>query len=141
MQPIILQAGQVIGHLTFKVGVTAAVTPTHWWLAVANSSRVQVANTADQTTTALGAYSTPSLAIAGIVSGAATSYVVPTTGLYYVVQTIVAATMPSMLGITGPVATLAGPNQDSGVTAPPSYPHTYAALNLAGPQLYAEVSA
>jgi hypothetical protein len=140
LQGVYLYAGQVVGHLSFQVWSTPAITPTHWWLALLNSSRVQVANTADQLTTALAAYQVNKLAIAAVAAGAASSFIVPTTGLYYVALVVVAGTMPNIAGSAAALSNIGGLSATIGLTGPPAYPTTYGAITLGNPAMFAEVA-
>jgi hypothetical protein len=126
---IALVAGDVIGHITFVSNSTAAGTPTHWWFFLADSAGNIVATTADQTTTAWGTNTAQTLAISNIVSGAASSYTVPTTGLYRVGLCVVATTTPTIDGVNSANTTLVGlspalcqQSTAATFTTPPSLP-------------------
>ena len=88
---VMLSAGDVINNFSV-ISVGAASTPTHYWLTLANSSYYPVAFTADQLTTAWAATTLITVPVASVgvgasgatTSTAATSYTVPTSGLYYV---------------------------------------------------------
>lgn len=80
--PVWLPKAAVISNLSF-VSVIAITSPTHWWFTLHDSSRVALARTADQTTTAWGASTTKTLAIAQTTAGTASSYTTTYTGLHY----------------------------------------------------------
>lgn len=84
-----------ITSISFRSGAQAAVAPTAWWFALYNSARALVAQTPDQTSTAWGANTTKTVALA-------TPYVFSafTPGLYYVGITMVAGTVINCLGVT-----------------------------------------
>lgn len=91
LQAIYLSAGDVVNNFT-AISVGAASTPTHYWFCLANSIYQPVAFTADQLTTAWAADTLITVPVATVGAGvasnttstAATSYTVPTSGLYYV---------------------------------------------------------
>jgi hypothetical protein len=129
-----LYAGQVISNITFVSGTTAASSPTHWWYGLYNSSRVQLATTADQTTTAFGASTAFTLAIAKTAAGTATSFTTTYTGWHYVgIAFAASVTVPTLTGvpvtaaINGIAPILAG-TSDTSVTTPPAFPHTATAI-------------
>lgn len=88
-----LQAGDRISNITFTSGATAAGTPTNYWFALYDSSSTPalVGQTADQTSTAWAANTVKTLALT-------TSYVVPTTGVYYAAIMVKASTVPTLVG-------------------------------------------
>jgi hypothetical protein len=73
---VFMYAGTKVGHLGFGTGMTGAASPSHWWMAILNSSFLQVAHTADQLTAAISSNTWHSLALT-------TTYTVPSTGVYY----------------------------------------------------------
>ena len=86
-----LVAGQAVSAITFYSGPTAAVSPTNQWFAIADASRLIVAITANDTTTAWGANTAKTLSVAG------GPWTAPTTGVFYVGQMVEASTPPSLL--------------------------------------------
>ena len=126
-----LYAGQVVGHLAYSVQSGASV-PLNQWLGLYSLAGVQLATTADQTTATIANATYYSYAIAAIASGAASSYTVPTTGLYYIGLAITATSQPtivtpnstvtnSTLGAVLPyTCATAGPS----FTGPPTFPTT-----------------
>lgn len=98
---ITLIAGQVISKIAFMSGSTAAVSPTHQWFGLYSSAGAALAATSDDTTTAWAANALKSLNIGFAYSGswgAASSFTVASSGLYYVVAMVTAGTLPSLLG-------------------------------------------
>jgi hypothetical protein len=123
--PIWLPKGLVISNLAFVSGGTAAVTPTNWWFTLHNSSRVALARTADQTTTAWAANTIKSLAIAQTTAGAASSYTTTYSGLHYVGVMIKATTVCSLIseGAVPDVLASVAPGiggTDTGLSTPPT---------------------
>jgi hypothetical protein len=96
MAAIWLPAGLVVTNLNWITGAIAGVTMTHWWLGLANSSRVQVAATADQTS---GAIAASTLITKALTAPYTTTY----TGLYYVLLSVTATTNPNATGLPVPI--------------------------------------
>lgn len=147
MAPILLPASLTFGHFVFATGTTAASTPTHWWLALTNSSRVMLAVTADQTTSAMAASTVFSIAVANVASGAATSFTTTYSGLHYIVLMVTGTTIPTLGGSapTGGLTTAAGVGVGSGsstgsLTTPPPFPTTFNAINFASERVYMELA-
>lgn len=148
MVPILLPAYLKIGHFVFVSGTTAASTPTHWWLALANSSRVMLAVTADQTTTAVAASSVFSVAVATIASGASTTFTTTYAGLHYVAVMFTGTTIPTAPGSAPPVGlttaagvgVTTGASATTGQTTAPAFPTTFGAITPAQVRVYVEVA-
>jgi len=87
-----LPAGSPINTLGFVTGATAAGTPTHWWLGLADQNGLQLAHTADQTTTAIAANSK-------ITKSLTATYTTTRTGLYYFLISVTATTNPTLSGV------------------------------------------
>jgi hypothetical protein len=146
MVSIWLPAGP-IGHLGLYTGATAAVTPTHSWLALFDATRVMLAVTADAGSAAIPANTLLSYAIATIASGSSTTYTVPAEGMYYVGWLVVASTVPSLYGLAAPAGNgpmiaapaLAG-GSSTGQTTPPAFPFTAAAITAAANVPYMNVA-
>ncbi|MDX2539787.1 right-handed parallel beta-helix repeat-containing protein [Streptomyces scabiei] len=123
--PIWLPKGLVISNLAFVSGGTAASSPTNWWFTLHNSSRVALARTADQTTTAWAANTIKSLAIAQTTAGTASSYTTTYSGLHYIGVMIKASTVCSLIseGAVPDVLASVAPGfggTDTGQTTPPT---------------------
>ncbi|MFM9589742.1 hypothetical protein ACKI1J_15545 [Streptomyces scabiei] len=123
--PIWLPKGLVISNLAFVSGGTAASVPTNWWFTLHNSSRVALARTADQTTTAWAANTIKSLAIAQTTAGAASSYTTTYSGLHYLGVMIKATTVCSLIseGAVPDVLASVAPGfggTDTGLSTPPT---------------------
>lgn len=116
-------AGRVIGNLAWASGSTAAVTPTHSYMALVDVNGVVLATTADNTTTALPAATAFTWPIATIASGAGTSYTIPIDGYYYLALSVSAATQPTAVGFGGASTVLASLTPylaaDGGISATP----------------------
>ncbi len=123
--PIWLPKGFVVSSITFTSGGTAAVTPTNYWFTLHNSSRVALARTADQTTTAWAANTIKTLAVAQTTAGAGTSYTTTYSGLHYLGVMVKATTQPNLVG-EGSVADVVASvspgfgGTDTGMTTPPT---------------------
>jgi hypothetical protein len=101
-QAIWLRAGQLVSNISFHSATTAAGTPTHYVFGLYDINRNLLASSADQTSTAWAANTLKTLAMG-------TPYRVPTTGLYYLMISVVATTVPTGKGGTAKTgAQLAG---------------------------------
>ena len=101
-QGIWLPAGITVSNISFHSATTAANTPTHYVFALYDGSRNLLASTADQLNAAWAANTLKTLAVG-------TPYVVPTTGFYYLMISVVATTVPTLKGGTAKTgAQLAG---------------------------------
>lgn len=120
--PVWLPAGKVVSNLSF-VSVTGITSPTHWWFMLLNSSRVGVAVTADQTSTAWANNTLKTVAVAQTTAGAAATYTTLYNGLYYlgVMYTGSALTLMSegTMAQQGDIAPAFGA-ADTGLTTPPT---------------------
>lgn len=122
--PIWLPKGLTISNISFTSGSTGATTPTNYWFTLHDSSRVALARTADQTTTAWAANTTKTLAIAQTTAGSATSYTTTYAGLHYLGFMIAASTVPNIIGegsLPAPVANTSpgfGPTSSAQTTPP-----------------------
>jgi len=114
--PIWLPKGLVVSTISFTSGTTAAASLTNWWFTLHDSSRVALARTADQTTTAWAANTTKTLSIAQTTAGAGTSYTTTYAGLHYLGFMIAATTMPSIIGEGTIQSPLAGTAPGFGIT-------------------------
>ena len=132
MVAVYLNAGVVVSNFNFIVGTTAATGPTHAWMGLFSGPAATptcVAVSADATSTAIGASTVNTYAVAATAASAsATSYTVPTSGIYYVGLLItVSTTMPTLQGlsITTSVSTvppiMCGASTVS-LTVPPTFP-------------------
>jgi hypothetical protein len=88
-----LRAGDTVTNLTFCSATTAAATLTNWWFALYSSASTPalLRQTADQTSTAWAANTVKTLPLA-------TTYYVPTSGIYYAAVMVKATTVPTLLG-------------------------------------------
>lgn len=139
---VALPKGAVISNITFVSSTTAAGTPTHWWFGLYDSSRVQLATTADQTTTAWAASTAKTLSIATIASGAASSFTTTYEGLYYLGLLVTATSTPTLpvcaiaAGI-GALTPLLSGSSTNALTTPPAFPFTAGAILGGSSQIYA----
>lgn len=101
LSAVLYQKGQVVTKIGFWTGSTPAVTPTHWWTGLYAEDVAQglpsyptvktmLRQSADQTTTALGAG-------AAFAPNLSSTYTIPATGMYLHAFCIVAATMPTIV--------------------------------------------
>jgi len=98
LQPIFLEAGQIVSSVSWHSATTAANTPTHWLFGLYNRALQRLAMSADQTTTAWAAQTLKTLAMA-------VPYLVPRSDVYYLAFMMVATTVISFKGFTGKVST------------------------------------
>jgi hypothetical protein len=94
-----LAAGQSVTGAGFVTSTVAAITPTHAWLALLDSSYVLRAVTADGLTTAIGAST-------WFPSAFAAPYTATYTGVYFLGVLITAGTIPTLCGATAPLAAM-----------------------------------
>ena len=133
-----IEAGRLITSISFLSGTTALGTATNQWFVLANSSRVRLGITSDDTDTAWGANTVKTLNLA-------TPYQATYSGLYYVGILVAAGTMPSLRGFTsgatstGIVPILTG-TSTTGLTDPASCPSTLGAISATADTPYAYVS-
>lgn len=145
MTAIALPAGLVVNNITFVTTGTGATSPTNWWFGLYDSSRVQLAVTADQTTTAWAGNTAKTLSIATVASGAASSFTTTYEGLYYLGAMVKASTAPSLVsagqsgGVGALTPLLSGQSTDTSQTTPPAFPHTAGAFSTANIAIYAFV--
>jgi parallel beta-helix repeat protein len=123
--PIWLPKGLVISNISFASGSTAATTPTNWWFTLHNSSKVALARTADQTTTAWAANTVMTKAIAQTTAGSASSYTTTYAGLHYLGVMIKATTNPTLISEGSMPDVVASPSPglggtDAGLSTPPT---------------------
>lgn len=95
MSAVWLNAGQVITNITFVSSTTALVTGANQWFSLRDANRVLLKVTADNTTTAWGALTARTLALAG------GTYTVLTSGVYYLGIMVNAATPPTLVCAQG----------------------------------------
>ena len=140
---IYLPAGTVVSKIGF-ISTNAATSPTHYWFGLYDSSRVQLAVTADQLTAAWGASTLKSLNIATVASGAASSFTTTYTGLHYV-GVMQAATTPAQINYQATSSAQAAQTpvlcglSDTAQTTPPAFPHTAASISTLTTCFYAAV--
>ncbi len=93
--PLPLLAGDVVTNLTFRSATTAGATLTNWWFALYDDSATPalLAQTADQTSTAWGANTVKTLALA-------TAQTITRTGVYWAAIMVAASTVPTLFGTT-----------------------------------------
>jgi hypothetical protein len=124
---IALVAGDQVRSISVVAAGTGAASPTAQWFGLFDANRNALALTADDGATAWPANTTKTLSFAA-------TYMVPTSGLYYVGVMVAAATVPSLYVLNNggslpeslpPV--LSG-TSTAGMSAPPSLPFTAAAI-------------
>lgn len=91
VQAVFLPAGVNVKKIGFATGTTAASGPTHWWVALLDSSYKQQAHSADQATGALAASTWQNLTLA-------TPYTTTYSGTYYLALMVATSTtQPTIL--------------------------------------------
>jgi hypothetical protein len=137
MSGIWLASGTTVGHIAFAFH--GSETNNHWWFGLWDQSRAQLAVTADQLSASNGDPFT-SLAVATTAAGAATSFTTTYTGLHYLGVVFQGSSplvvMCPALQLTGISALqtppILGGASTTGLTTPPTFPSTAAAI---GPNL------
>lgn len=141
MTAIALAAGTVVSSITFMSGGTGASSPSHWWFGLYDSSLVQLATTADQLTASWASFTEKTLNISKIASGSASSYTVPSDGLYYLGVSISASILPDLMSAAILGNTLALAPALHGVTGsastPPAFPFTASSISSSPDQYFA----
>lgn len=99
MQAIFLPKNVTVTSISFR-STGAASTPTHWWFALLNSSRVYLRSTGDQTTTAWGATTTKTVNLSS-------TFVTTYEGLHYL-GIMMTGTTPTTLPASTTTANIAG---------------------------------
>ncbi len=89
--PVVLEAGDTVTSVGFVTGTTAAGTPTSGFVALYNSAGTLLGQSADFTTTAMGASTVFTKALASPIRASAP-------GVYYIGWCVAATTMPTLLG-------------------------------------------
>lgn len=154
-----LPGGLNITDLDFVCSSPGTTTATHWWYGLYDSNLNQLAVTADQLTATLAANGTNQLAIAEVNSTplnptggtgvAATNFITPYFGLYYIgIAMVFTGTAPALFGgqyisTIGASAPIEAGVSDTGITGgPPAFPHAAAAITAGtGNAPYARVLA
>lgn len=132
-------AGTKISNISFISGGTAAGTPTHQWFALYDKSLAKLQVTADDTTTAWGANTLKSLALAS-------PYTTTYDGMYYVGYMVAATTVPTLTGqgalqaVTGLGTSLAIQTTSTGLTIPSGAPATAVSAAGLSQRPYADVT-
>jgi hypothetical protein len=137
MVALYIPAGFSVGHITFVASGTAAGTPTHWWYGLYDSSRVQLAVTADQLTTAYPAWQPNTLAIYKTAAGVQSTFVTTYSGLHYIGFMMTASTVATnwggaLGGSSSGIAPILAGTSDTGQTTPPAFAHTAGAISSDG---------
>jgi hypothetical protein len=151
LDAIWLPEGLVVNNINYLIGSTGSTGVEHNWALLANSARKPVAVSADNTATDLTASVVSTYPIATTAAGAATSYVVPTTGLYYVgfmmITTGEGAAQNTLAGYTAAAATanglvpiLCGLSSTSQTTPPSSFTNALTAITASASTRYAYLS-
>lgn len=133
-------AGSVLNKIAFMSGSTALVTGTHQYFGITDANFNSIAATSDDVATAWGTTNLKVLTVdflysAGAwhgVQGTANPYTFTTSGVYYVIIMIAAATVPSLTGGAVSGALMALPpvynfidTAHAGLTTPNTAPATF----------------
>lgn len=132
LMAIELEAGMVVANFNLRTNTVALSSGTNQWMSLHDSSRVQLAASADQALANMAASTEFHWPVATIASGAAASYTVPSTGLYYVGLMLKAGTMCSIadatLGSGAQGAPILAGSANAAQTGPNAFPFTASAL-------------
>jgi hypothetical protein len=132
-----LPAGLTVSSISFTNGLAGATSPTHWWFGLFDLNRVMLALTADQLTAAWAGSTLKTLNIASVASGAASSFVTTYAGLHYLAfmmsssGNVTIPSQPGAAGVSGNISNIppiSAGTADTGLTTPPAFPFTAAAL-------------
>jgi hypothetical protein len=93
LQAIWLTAGTIVSNIAFCSATTLAGVPTHYVFGLYDITGALLATTADQTSTAWAANTLKTLPVTA-------AYTIPTTGLYYLMFSMVATTVVTLKGGT-----------------------------------------
>lgn len=98
-----LQQYDKVTSITFRTGGTAANTPTNWWVALYSNAATPalLAQSADQTTTAIAADDTVTVALQSVVQ-------ISEAGVYYVGIMVKATATPTLVGYAVDHAEISG---------------------------------
>lgn len=137
MVGVYLIKGQLISNVNWQTGSTAGATLNHQWAGLYTPARVLVAVSADGTSTAIGANSTITFALA-------TPYTVPTSGLYYVgvLVTNNSGTQPTSAGLslgnanTSKIVPILGGTSNTGLSTPQALGTTATAITGTADLIY-----
>lgn len=122
-----------VTNLNFMPGTTGDAGPTHAWMGLYSSTRVLLAVSADQTSTAITASTPQVYPIATTAAGAATTYVTKASSLHYIGLNITTSNAPvlesfnTLVGANAAVPILSG-TSNTGQTTPPTFPTTATAI-------------
>lgn len=122
---VLLRTGDVITNIGFTSGGTAGATMTAWWVALYDDAATpnKLVQSADQTSTAIGANTNFTLALTA-------PYTVLRSGIYRAAIMVAASTVPTLLGVTAAKAGLvtgeAAVSQSSGSALAATAPSTIA---------------
>lgn len=134
--PIWLPKGLVISSISFVSGGTAGASLTNQWFTLHDSSRVALARTGNDGSTAWPANTAKTLNIAQTTAGTASSYTTTYAGLHYLGVMIAASTPPNLVGEGSLPASVANASPgfggaNTGQTTPPTV--TSGAFTAAAP--------
>lgn len=127
--PVWLPKGFVVGNISWVNANTAGATMTHQWAGLYNSSYVQLATTADLTSSAIATNTKFTWPISQIAIGASATFTTTYAGIHFVGVMIAATTMPALNTAFGTINALMGDTpawgpSDTAQTTPPAFPHT-----------------
>lgn len=139
---VYLPANMTVANFNFMPGTTGDAGPSNQWMGLYSSARVLLAISADATSTAITASTPVVYPVATVASGAGTSYVIPSSGLYYLGLNLTTSNSPvlesfnTLVGANTPVPILSGTSNTS-LTAPQTFPTTATAITAtAGTPLF-----
>lgn len=127
---IYLPTGFAVTKISFMTVTAGLSSPTHWWFALYDQNRAQLAVTADQLTATWGSFTRKTLNIATTAAGAASSFTTTYAGLHYVglmATGSTSTTLPCFQMTNGALsgeAPIVASFGDTSQTSPPAFPHT-----------------
>jgi hypothetical protein len=132
---VYLTAGQTITSITFLSNATPLAVGTNQWFGIFTDVRAIARLTADDTSTAWAATALKTLALSS-------SYLVPSSGIYYVGIMVAAGTVPTLAtvntGVTthGALTPIIGGTSSTGLTNPASCPDPAGAITASSNRPY-----
>lgn len=125
-----LPSGLAVTKISFAIVGSGLSSQTHWWFALYDQNRAQLAVTADQLTATWDSFTRKTLNIAKTAAGTASSFTTTYAGTHYIgvmATGVAGVTLPcfqmagGMLSGEAPIIASFG---DSAQTSPPAFPHT-----------------
>jgi len=127
MSAVSLPVNQTISNFNFMPGTTGDAGPTNQWMGLYDAQRNLLAISADGTSTVITASTVVTYPVATVAAGAATSYITPYSGLYYIGLLIATTNAPTFTALTtfatvNSLVPILGGTSTASLTAPSTFP-------------------